>query len=24
MFTRSLVAAIQCAQFSPYPFYQGG
>jgi hypothetical protein len=24
MFTRSLVAAIQRAQFSPYPFYQGG
>jgi hypothetical protein len=24
MFTQSLVAAIQRAQFSPYPFYQGG
>jgi hypothetical protein len=24
MFTRSLVAAIQRAQFSPYPFYHGG
>jgi hypothetical protein len=24
MFTRSLVAAIQRAQISPYPFYQGG